>query len=434
METLSRYIAAARSGALDKQLEALYGADRLVDQRNRMQDLLRRMERWCGDGRCVVVSAPGRTELGGNHTDHNSGVVLAAAVSFDCLAVAAPNETSVVRIKSEGFSGIIEVDLGNTDKVPGEEGKSEALIRGVADGFIWAGYKLGGFDACIVSDVPMGAGLSSSAAFEICIGQIFNQLNNRGKASPLDLARIGRRAENIHFGKPCGLMDQLASAAQGVLSIDFKRQNNPVVREIDFDFEATDYQLMVVDTGGSHADLTPDYASIPAELALACEVYGLDVARGLTMEDVLAKVPELRGKAGDRGVLRLMHFIEESDRALAEADALRQGDMEGFLRLVLDSGDSSWRLLQNCISTVDPLDQPIPLALSLTERFLKGRGAWRIQGGGFAGTIQAYVPRDMVREYTVFMEGVFGRGTVITLRTRKPGHEVIRVPQTGEGA
>jgi len=434
VETLSRYIAAAKGGELDEQLEALHGPAQLVAQRNRMQDLLRRLERWCGDGRCVVVSAPGRTELGGNHTDHNSGVVLAASVSFDCLAVATPTDTGVVRIKSEGFPGVIEVDLRNTDKVPGEVGKSEALIRGVADGFIWAGYNVGGFDACIVSDVPMGAGLSSSAAFEICIGQIFNQLNNGGKASPLELARIGRRAENIHFGKPCGLMDQLASAAQGVLSIDFMRQNDPVVREVDFDFEATGYQLMVVDTGGSHADLTPDYAAIPGELALASDVFGLDVARGLTVEDVLAKAPEIRKKAGDRGVLRLLHFIEESDRALAEADALRHDDMEGFLRLVLNSGDSSWRLLQNCISTVDPLEQPIPLALSLTERFLKGRGAWRVQGGGFAGTIQAYVPREMVGEYTAFMEGVFGRGTVIALRIRKPGHEVIRVPRAGEGA
>lgn len=434
MALLSRYIAAARSGDLDDQLTSLYGAESLVEQRNRMQGLLRRHERWCGDGRSVVVSAPGRTELGGNHTDHNSGVVLAASVSFDCLAVATPTDTGIVRIKSEGFPGVIEVDLADTDPVPAEQNTSEALIRGVADGFVWAGYDVGSFDACMVSDVPVGAGLSSSAAFEVCVGQIFNRLYNRGNASPLELARIGRRAENIHFGKPCGLMDQLACAAQGVLSIDFKYQNEPVVNEVAFDFESTEYQLMVVDTGGSHADLTPDYASIPEELGRAADVFDLEVARGLTVNDVMTKVRELRDKAGDRGVLRLLHFIEESDRALAEAEALRRGDMAAFLELVRASGDSSWQLLQNCISTVDPLEQPIPLALSLTERFLGGRGAWRIHGGGFAGTIQAYVPREVVAEYTAFMEGVFGRGTVIPLRIRKPGHEVITVARAGEEA
>jgi len=432
MTILSRHIAAAKSGALDPQLVALYGADDVVNQRNRLHDMLRRHERWVGDGRCVVVSAPGRTELGGNHTDHNSGVVLAAAVSFDCLAVATPTDTGVIRIKSEGFPGVIEVDIESTDPIAAEQESSKALIRGVADGFAWTGDNFGSFDACIVGNVPVGAGLSSSAAFEICIGQIFNQLFNGGRITPLELARIGRRAENLHFGKPCGLMDQLACAAQGILSIDFSSQNAPVVSEVDFDFDSSDYQLVVVDTGGSHADLTPDYASIPHEMAKGAGHFGQHVARGLSVEQILANASALRKLAGDRGVLRLIHFIEESERALAEADALRQGEFDEFLRLVLASGDSSWRLLQNCISTVSPLEQPIPLALTLTERFLKGRGAWRIQGGGFAGTIQAYVPRERAADYTAFMETVFGRGSVVPLRIRKPGNEVITLPQRGE--
>lgn len=434
MIMLADYIAAAHSGDLDQQLVDMYGQEQVVDQRDRLHGLLRRQEQWVGNRPCVVVSAPGRTELGGNHTDHNSGIVLAAAVSFDCLAVATPTDTGVIRIKSEGFSDIIKVDINDTSPLPSEEGTSEALIRGVADGFTWAGHTFGSFDACIMGNVPVGAGLSSSAAFEVCIGRIFNELFNKGVVSSLELAKIGRRAENLHFGKPCGLMDQLACSAQGVLSIDFENQDNPVVNEVDFDFEATDYQLMVVDTGGSHADLTPDYAAIPSEMAKGAAALGRQVARGLTVEQVLGSVADIRRQAGDRGVLRLLHFIEESDRALAEAEALRAGDMDEFLRLVLHSGDSSWRLLQNCISTVKPEEQPIPLALTLTERFLKGQGAWRIQGGGFAGTIQAYVPKERVEAYTSFMEAVFGSGSVVPLHIRKPGNEVIVVPESGMGA
>lgn len=432
MFTLASYIGAAKNGALDSQLTALYGEVAVVDQRNRLYDLLRRQERWCGDSRCVVVSTPGRTELGGNHTDHNSGVVLAAAVSFDCLAVAAPTDTGVIRIKSEGFPGIIEVDLSSTYPVQAEEGTSQALIRGVADGFKKAGLSFGSFDACMVGNVPVGAGLSSSAAFEVCIGQIFNQLFNGGRVLPLELAKIGKRAENLHFGKPSGLMDQLACAAQGILSIDFNNQEMPVVSSVDVDFDEFDYQLMVVDTGGSHADLTPDYAAIPDEMGKGAALFEQEYVRGLTVEQVLEKVVEIREKAGERGVLRMLHFIEESDRAVAEAEALRQGDMDEFLRLVLESGDSSWRLLQNCISTVKPEEQPIPLALILTEHFLHGRGAWRVQGGGFAGTIQAYVPKDKVESYTRYMESIFGRGRVMPLRFRMPGNELLVIPEQGE--
>lgn len=431
MDTLASYINAAQRGGLDSILRTLYGDAALSVQTQRYQGVLNRMEKWTTGSKAVLVSAPGRTELGGNHTDHNNGVVLAAAVNFDCLAVASPVEGNTLRIRSEGFPDVIEVDIDDLSHREEEEGTSTALVRGVLDGFRNEGLDIGAFDACIAGDVHVGAGLSSSAAFEVCLGQILNYLFNDGQVTPLKLAAIGRRAENLHFGKPCGFMDQLACAAQGILSIDFNSQADPDVQEIDFDFTATGYQLVVVDTGGSHADLTPEYAAIPDEMRAASQALGKDYARGLTIENVLDAAPQIRKAAGDRGVLRLIHFIEENERAILQADALRAGNMSRFLELVKQSGDSSWRLLQNCTSTTNFLEQGIPLALTLTERFLGGQGAWRVQGGGFAGTIQAYVPVERVEAYRTFMEGIYGPGSVVPLRIRKPGNEYIRPTWTG---
>ncbi|WP_319468528.1 galactokinase family protein [uncultured Pseudodesulfovibrio sp.] len=412
---------ALESGEMDAVLTRMYGKESLFTQRQRYMGLLRRMEAWSGCVNGVLITAPGRTELGGNHTDHNNGVVLAAAVHYDCLAVAAASDSGYIRIRSEGFPEIIEVDLGDSSPRVEEEGTSAALVRGVVHGFREQGYSVDSFDACLASDVPVGAGLSSSAAFEVCIGRILSQLFNGGTISDVELARIGRRAENVHFGKPCGFMDQLACAVQGVLSIDFSNQNAPEVHEIECDFADSGYRLVVVDTAGSHADLTPEYAAIPDEMFRAARVLGRGAARGLTVAQVLDAAPLIRREAGDRAVLRLLHFIEESDRAGEQADALAASDMKRFLRLVNASGDSSWRLLQNCVSTTNFLDQPIPLALALTERFLHGDGAWRIQGGGFAGTIQAYVPEDRLPEYRTFMQGLFGPGAVLPLMIRRPG-------------
>ncbi|MGL1862795.1 MAG: galactokinase [Pseudodesulfovibrio sp.] len=425
METQDAYIVAVDRGKLDATFTTMYGGDAVSVQRQRYLRLLRRMQSWSPCTRCVLVNAPGRAELGGNHTDHNNGVVLTAAVHFDCLAVAAITDDSSIRIRSEGFSEAIEINLDDLEPRVEEVGTSTALVRGVAHCFKAAGLNLGGFDACISGNVPVGSGLSSSAAFEVCLGQIFNQLYNDGRVSPLLLAQFGQRAENVYFGKPCGLMDQLASAAQGVLSIDFNDPVTPSMEEVDFDFDGTGYQLAVVDTGGDHSDLTPDYAAIPDEMYRAAQVLGQDVVRGLTMEQVLAAAPAIRKQAGDRGLLRIIHFIEESDRAKLQAEVLRQGDMTKFLSLVLESGDSSWRLLQNCIPVSAPLEQPIPLALTLTERFLGGQGAWRIQGGGFAGTIQVYVPSEKMAAYSHFMDGIFGPGSVVPLLVRKPGNEII---------
>ena len=431
MTTVAACRRRVESGELDRLLADLYGRDGVAVQRQRYIALMRRMEECGNPGDALLVSVPGRTELGGNHTDHNRGVVLAAGVHFDCLALAVPVDEPVVSLRSEGFPGVIRVDLDDLEPRASEKGASAALVRGVAHALRRAGYAVGGFDACMASDVPMGAGLSSSAAFEVCIGRIFNELYNGGTIDPVDLARFGQAAENVHFGKPCGLMDQVACACQGVVSIDFKEPERPVVHPIDTDFSGSGLRLCVVDTGGSHEDLTPDYAAIPEEMGRAARVLGQEFARGLTVDRVLGAVPQLRREAGDRGVLRLIHFIEESDRAEREADALERGDMAEFLRLVRDSGESSCRLLQNCFSPSQPLEQPIPLALALTGRFLGGQGGWRIQGGGFAGTIQVHVPEEKFVAYREYMDGIFGPGSVLGLRVRRPGNEVI-FPRHGE--
>jgi len=433
MTSTAAYAKALSRGELDPVLAELYRAGDVAAQRARYLDLLACFESRVGPGPAALVLAPGRTELGGNHTDHNLGVVLAAAVHFDCLAAARPNGEDVVRIRSKGFDREIVVDLSTLAPRAGEADTSMALVRGVAAGLAENGRKVGGFDACVDGEVPMGAGLSSSAAFEVLVGRIFSELFNGGECTPLELAVAGRAAENDYFGKPCGLMDQLSCASQGILSIDFEDPARPMVREVDFDFERTGYRLAVVNTGGSHADLTPDYAAIPDEMGRAARVLGQSHARGLTVDAVLAHATRIRESAGDRGVLRLIHFIEETDRAAEQAEVLAGGRMDEFLHLVRRSGDSSWRLLQNCISATDPLDQPIPLALTLTERFLRGKGACRIQGGGFAGTIQAYVPETRFTAYAEYMEEIFGRGAVMPLKVRRPGFERIALDMLDGG-
>lgn len=425
MPSVDFFLEALQDCRFDAILSGLYGEDAVEDQRERYRGLLVRLKERTGGRECLLVNTPGRTELGGNHTDHNHGVVLAAGVHFDILAAVAASDSGIIRVWSRGFPETVEVKVDDLAPRTGEEGTTTSLVRGVAAGFAARGWPVGGFDACVDGEVPQGVGLSSSAAFEVCMGQALNQLYNNGERTPLDLAVVAREAENVYFSKPCGLMDQLACAAQGILSIDFEIPDAPATHEVDFDFSATGYRLVVVDTGGSHADLTPEYAAIPEEVERAARVLGQDKARGLTMEQVLGDAPRIRREAGDRPLLRLLHFIEESDRAILQADALASGDMARYLDLVRRSGDSCWRLNQNCISTTDYLDQPIPVALALTKRFLGGRGGWRIQGGGFAGTIQAYVPEVRLNAYREYMESVFGQGAVLPLRIRKPGFDVI---------
>ncbi|WP_320169433.1 galactokinase family protein [Maridesulfovibrio sp.] len=431
-------------GDFDRELSLIHSGSRLKKSGNRLERLLKRMAETFSPQKAGIASAPGRTEMGGNHTDHNHGRVLAAAINLDCLAVfseANSSDKDTVTILSENYERPIIVNLSDTSPREEEKETSEAIVRGVADGFRRSGFKISGFNACVSSTIPAGTGLSSSAAFEVLVGRIFNHLFNNSSIGPLDIARIAKRAENIHFGKPCGFMDQMACSFEGILSIDFKNPDNPGIKRVTpgfgqhdctNDFYGTGYRLCVLNTGGSHADLTPDYAAIPSEMTAAANSLGHTEARGITTAEVLDNIDIIRKQAGDRALLRLFHFIGEDERAVLQAEALLSGDMTGFLRLVEESGNSSSHLLQNCYSTTDPSAQPIPLALHLTGLLLDSKGVARIHGGGFAGTIQAYVHESCFDKYRRTMEKIFGTGSLIELMIRQPGHEFLTAgPKAG---
>jgi len=371
----------------------------------------------------LLVSAPGRTELGGNHTDHQNGQVIAAAVDLQVRAAVAGWDVSdeanefggLVEIYSEGF-GLIEIDI--TDLAPREDeaGTTAALVRGVLAGLKDQGFKAGGFKAYITSDVPAGSGLSSSAALEVLIGRIQSELYNDGSISPVELARIGRFAENEYFGKPCGLMDQMASAFGGIIYIDFAYDDCPIIEEIDFDFDKCGYKLCITNTGGSHADLTDEYAAVPAEMMAVAELFGQEKLRGITTEQILEKATDIRAKAGDRALLRALHFAGETERAKAQAEALKDGDFGELLRLVKESGDSSYKLLQNVYVSGAAGQQPIAAGLAVSEAVLGEDGVCRVHGGGFAGTIQAFVKVDATDRYKAAMDKLFGDGACKVLR------------------
>lgn len=408
------------SDQADLLLTRLYGAGDQGRHRERCMELLQRQQQRFGLADALLISSPGRTELGGNHTDHNHGRVLAAAVNLDCLAAVSANDGTKITLSSVGFPVDIEIDTGDSEPHPAEHGRAEALVRGVAAAFRQRGYAVGGFDACLHATCMPGTGLSSSAAFSVLIGAAFNFLFNGNRLTATELAQIGQFAENRYFGKPCGLMDQLASAVGHILQIDFNDPEQPVIERIDSSPFAADYRLAVVDTGGSHVGLTPEYAAIPQEMFAAAAALGHPFARGLGLDDVRRHLPGLRQTVGDRAILRLMHFILENDRVEAMARALRENDTAGYLQLVRASGDSSWRLLQNCTSSASVTAQGVALALVLTETFLDS-GAWRVQGGGFAGAIQVYVPRRRFTEYRDYIEGFFGLGSLIELHVGRPG-------------
>lgn len=367
----------------------------------------------------AVFSAPGRTELGGNHTDHQRGCVLAAAVDLESRAAVAENGTAIIRIKSEGYP-FITVDLNDLPVRQDEAGTTAALIRGIAARFASLGKKIKGFDAYIRSSVLPGSGLSSSAAFEVLIANIINELSGC-RLSPVQLAQIGQYAENVYFGKPCGLMDQMASAVGGVTCIDFADPETPVVEKIDFDFAKSGYALCIIDSGADHADLTQEYAAIPGELRAICTMFGKEVLRQLPKEDFYAHIAEIRRTAGDRAVLRAIHFYEENERAQQQALALKRGDIDRFLMLVNASGRSSWMLLQNVIPAGQTERQPLAFALALAEQLLNGKGACRVHGGGFAGTIQTFVPLEDAQSFCERMEAVLGAGSCHLLSVRSVG-------------
>ena len=382
-------------------------------------ELKAKFERQYGRAAEYIFSAPGRTELGGNHTDHQHGLVLAAAVTLDTKAAAAENNDGCIRVISEGNTPVT-VRLDELEKHPEERNTTAALVRGVAAGFLRRGYGVRGFDAYVVSDVLPGSGLSSSAAFEVLIGTVINALSG-GALSPAEIARIGQYAENEYFGKPSGLMDQTASAVGGIVAIDFADPGAPVIMPVEFDFAGCGYALCIIDSGADHAELTEEYAAIPNELKAVCRVFGKEHLREVDEREFYARIAEVRRAAGDRAALRAAHVFNENKRCAVETAALGNGDFERFLRLVSESGRSSWMYLQNVIPTRSTARQELAFALLLCERLLGGRGAFRVHGGGFAGTVQAFVPEDMLAGFRAGIDSVLGAGSCHVLSIRREG-------------
>lgn len=356
-----------------------------------------------------IFSAPGRTELGGNHTDHQHGRVLAAAVDLRTDAAVRLNGERCIRVLSEGYP-LCEVSLDSLFVSAEEAGTTRALIRGVAAAFAQRGCELQGFDAYCVSSVLPGSGLSSSAAFEVLIGTVINSLFFGGALSAVEIAQIGQYAENVYFGKPCGLMDQTASSVGSIIGIDFKDPAAPVVERIDFDFSACGYALCIIDSGADHAALTHEYAAIPEEMRAVAAVFGKEYLRDVDENEFYSRIREARAAAGDRAVLRAMHFFDDDRRVSEQIAALKSGDFDRFLALSGESGRSSWLYLQNIVPTGATAHQDMALALALAQKLLGGRGAVRVHGGGFAGTLQAFVPKDMLISFKTAIEATLGEG------------------------
>jgi galactokinase len=416
-QSIQNRLRSAETGIL---LKRLYGKENSGAALERCLELLEKAEKTFSKGDFCLVSSPGRTELGGNHTDHNHGRVLAAAVRFDAIAAAAASGDTLVTLVSEGYQ-TIKLDLASLEPEPGERGGTAALLRGTARYLNDSGFRIGGFNAVMDSRVPAGSGMSSSACVEVLFAAILNHLYNSGTIEWPVMAQAGQYAENVFFGKPCGLMDQMACAGGGILSMDFKEPGKPDWRRVDFDFGKTGYALAIVMTGGSHADLTGDYAAIPAEMKAVASSFGREVLRGLEPSDIVSRVKTLRESHGDRAVLRALHFLDENERVAKMVSALEKGNWGKYLKRVDDSGRSSWTLLQNVVGGKDAADQGMALALALTARFLGKDGACRVHGGGFAGTIQAYLPEKRMREYAKLMEGAFGPGCVLEAGIRPEG-------------
>jgi len=383
------------------------------------------------DRELFVLSVPGRSEISGNHTDHNRGCVLAGAINRDIIAIVSPNEGDTVRLKSEGYEESV-VDIADaTEPAKFRKFTSRALIGGMIGGFIKRGLKVGGFDAYTNTEVLRGSGLSSSAAFEVMIGNILNHLFNGGEVDNQDIAIMARESENVYFGKPCGLMDQMACAVGGFVFIDFGTEadgvynqtvgDRPYVRPVEFSLKERGYALCIVNTGGNHANLNDDYASVPSEMHALARELGREVLRGASESEIVSAIPALREKLGDRAILRALHFVRENERVKNAYAALVGGSIDEFFRIILASGSSSFQYLQNVYTTINVGEQGLSLALALTDGFLGGRGAFRVHGGGFAGTIQAFVPLDMLDNYIALMDSVFGEGAAMPLNIRPLG-------------
>ncbi len=410
-------------GGLDCTFEELYGKEKVAFARERYINAIGEFEKlYGGDRQINLFSVSGRSEISGNHTDHNHGCVIAASIDLDIIAVASATNNSVIRIKSEGFpEDTVDFSKYNTP-VAEKFGSSESIIAGMAEGIAKEGFKIGGFDAYTTSNVLKGSGLSSSAAFEDMVGTILSHLYNDGKIDNVLIAKLAQYAENVFFGKPCGLMDQVACAAGGMVFIDFKDPKVPVIEKLDFDLSAMGYNLCIVNTGGNHADLTGDYAAVPAEMKAVAAHFGKAVLRETDEAAVLSDIPALREKVGDRAILRALHFFNENKRVAELTKAIKANDLDAFFSGILASGRSSFCYLQNVYTTKNVSEQGLSLAICLAEGYLSGKkAAFRVHGGGFAGTVQAFVPSSDVEGFKALMDSAFGEGACLVLRVRRDG-------------
>lgn len=420
MKTIQEMKEAIQQDKFIETFAMLYGEQKEMQKQRYVKAIETFQDHFPNNQEIEIYSAPGRSEVGGNHTDHQHGRVLAAGVNMDSIAIVAPTGDYSVHIISEGFH-IQPITLEDLEKNEAEYGTSEALVRGVAAGMRAHGHRIGGFRAYITSDVLGGSGLSSSAAFEVLLGTIMNHLYNEGSIDMIEIAQISQYAENEYFGKPCGLLDQMACALGGFVFIDFKDTKVPVVEKVTYDFTKSGYALCIIDTKQDHADLTDEYAAIPKEMKQIAQYLGCDYLREVSFDEFLKKIPVLRELFGDRSVLRAMHFFREDERAQLETQALKQENFPAFLQLVKESGNSSYKFLQNVFSIKDLTHQGVSLAICMAEEILQGKGAVRVHGGGFAGTIQCFVPNEQLAEFKQRMELIFGEHSCHILSIRPCG-------------
>lgn len=410
-----------KAGQQDKRLKEIYVDEGMLPyQRERFQSAIRKFEELYGAGEAEVYSAPGRSEVGGNHTDHQHGEVLAASINLDAIAVVRKTQEPVIELLSEGYEKI-SVDLSELEKRDEEEGTSIGIIRGMAYGLKQNGHAIGGFQAYVTSDVLNGAGMSSSAAFETLIGTVISGLYNNMEISPVEIAQVAQYAENVFFGKPCGLMDQMACSVGGLIHIDFADPKNPIVEKVEVDFGAYRHSLCITDTKGSHADLTDDYAQIPQEMKKVALFFGKEFLREVDEKEFYKNIATLQKECGDRAVLRSLHFFEEEKRVEKEVNALKSGDFKEFLQTVKASGNSSFNYLQNVYTNKDVQNQGVSIGLAVSESILGNHGVSRVHGGGFAGTIQAFVEDSFVENYREMLDSVFGEGSCHVLKVRPFG-------------
>ena len=406
---------------MDEKFSSIYGNDAysISEAYNRLSDTIKHFESIEKTQEIYVFSASGRTELSGNHTDHNNGCVLTASINLDKLAVVSKRDDNKIVVYTDYSNTPDIIDINDLNINKDEYGKSNALTRGVCAGIKNKGYNIDGCTVTLNNKVLIGSGLSSSASFESLIGEIQNTLYNEDKISKVDIAKIGQYAENVYFGKPCGLMDQMGCSVGGIMSIDFKDNDNPIIEKVEYDFESKGYALMIVDAKGDHSGLTNEYAAIREEMNAVANYFGKKVCREITKKELIDNASKLRAEVGDRAIMRAYHFLEENERVINQINALKKDDINTYIKLMNESGLSSFMYLQNCYSVTSSKNMGVALGLTLTKDFLKDEGACRVHGGGFAGTIQALIPVSKVEEYKKYMNSIFGEGSAVKIRVRQ---------------